>query len=90
MKRFKLLVVFYLSTIVALFIYSFTQVDLSLTLSKVSVYQFIEKYLQNLGFFQRPLSTAIYVIILTLLTSFYLAITLFLMIYLTISLTQKL
>jgi len=71
MKRFKLLVVFYLSTIVALFIYSFTQVDLSLTLSKVSVYQFIEKYLQNLGFFQRPLSTAIYVIILTLLTSFY-------------------
>jgi len=34
MKRFKLLVVFYLSTIVALFIYSFTQVDLSLTLSK--------------------------------------------------------
>jgi hypothetical protein len=71
MKRFKLLVVFYLSTIVALFIYSFTQVDLSLTLSKVSVYQFIEKYLQNVGFFQRPLSTVIYVIILTLLTSFY-------------------
>src|ERR1035437_10026606 len=71
MKRFKLLVLLYLSTIVALFIYSFTQVDLSLTLSKVSIYQFFEKYLQNVGFFQRPLSTVIYIVILVLLMIFY-------------------
>jgi hypothetical protein len=71
MKWLKLLVPLYLLTIVALFIYSFTQVDLSLTLSKVSVYQFVEKYLQNIGYFQRPLSTVIYVVILALLVIFY-------------------
>lgn len=67
MKRFKLLVLLYLSTIVALFIYSFTQVDLSLTLSKVSIYQFTEKYLQHIGFFQRPLSTLIFIAIASVL-----------------------
>jgi len=71
MKRFKLLGLLYLLAIVALFIYSFTQVDLSLTLSKVSVYQFAEKYLQQIGFFQRPLSTLIYIIILIILLVFY-------------------
>ena len=72
MKWFKLLVPFYFLTVAALFIYSFTQVDLSLTLSKVSIYQTLEKYLQNIGFFQRPLSTTIYIVILVLLLAFYL------------------
>lgn len=72
MKWLKLLAPFYLLTIVALFIYSFTQVDLSLTLSRVSSYQLVEKYLQNVGFFQRPLSTVIYVFILMFLMVFYL------------------
>ena len=72
MKWLKLVSPLYLLIIVALFIYSFTQVDLSLTLSRVSVYQFVEKYLQNIGFFQRLLSTGIYIVILVLLTSFYL------------------
>jgi len=72
MKWFKGLTFFYLLTVAALFIYSFTQVDLSLTLSQVSVYQFVEKYLQQIGFFQRPLSTLIYIVILTILTLFYL------------------
>lgn len=72
MKWLKLLILLYLSTIIALFVYSFTQVDLSLTLSRASIYQLVEKYLQNIGFFQRPLSTAIYIVILVLLVCFYL------------------
>jgi hypothetical protein len=72
MKWLKLLSPLYLLTILALFIYSFTQVDLSLTLSKVSIYQLTEKYLQNIGFFQRPLSTIMYVVILVFLITFYL------------------
>src|ERR1035437_5109758 len=71
MKWIKLLVPSYLLTIIALFIYTFTQVDLSLTMSKASAYQLAEKYLQNIGFFQRPLSTVIYVLILVLLMIFY-------------------
>jgi hypothetical protein len=43
-----------------------------LTLSRISIYQFVEKYLQHIGFFERPLSTVIYVIILSLLMAFYL------------------
>jgi hypothetical protein len=64
-------VIGFFSTVLALFIYSFTQVDLSLTLSRASIYQVLEKYLQNIGFFQRPLSTLIYVIILSALLLFY-------------------
>ncbi len=73
MNRFKLLLFLYPLVIVALFIYSFTQVDLSLTLSKASIYQTVERYLQQIGFFQRPLSTAIYLTILTTLTLFYIS-----------------
>jgi len=71
MKWLKLFSLLYPLTVIALFIYSFTQVDLSLTLSQVSVYQFVEKYLQQIGFFQRPLSTVIYIVILVFLLIFY-------------------
>ncbi len=71
MNKLKLVFLLYPLTIIGLFVYSFTQVDLSLTLSRVSIYQFVEKYLQHIGFFERPLSTAIYVVILCLLTAFY-------------------
>jgi hypothetical protein len=46
-------------------------VDLSLTLSKLSIYQTVEKVLQYLGFYQRPLSTLIFIIIAGLLFLFY-------------------
>lgn len=48
----------------ALFLYSFTQVDLSLTLSQVSIYQTVEKMFQYVGYFNRPLSTALYLAII--------------------------
>lgn len=69
--NFKLLRFGYIFTIIALFLYSYTQVDLNLTLSQISVWQTIEKFFQNIGWFQRPLSTILYVSILLLLTVFY-------------------
>jgi hypothetical protein len=53
------------------FVYSFTQVDLGLTLSKFPAYQVIEKYLQHVGFYQRPLSAVIFIVIACLLFLFY-------------------
>lgn len=67
MKRINLFVFSYLLTIVGLFFYSFTQVDLALTLSKASFFQLIEKNFQYLGFFQRPQSATIFLIIIILL-----------------------
>ena len=61
----------YFLTIVGLFFYSFTQVDLSLTLSRVSIYQYFEKGFQYIGFFNRPLSALFYVLILLFLFIFY-------------------
>ncbi len=68
MKLFsRFLIPVYILTIVALFLYSYTQVDLSLTLSRVSLWQTVEKWFQYIGYFNRPLSTALFLGILTLL-----------------------
>jgi hypothetical protein len=56
-----------------LFVYSFTQVDLGLTLSKFPAYQNIEKSLQNFGFYQRPFSAVTFIVIVSLLFVFYFA-----------------
>lgn len=61
----------YLITIVALFLYSFTQVDLNLTLSQASWWQTVQKFFQHVGYFNRPLSSALYVILVLLLFFFY-------------------
>jgi hypothetical protein len=71
MNKLRLLFLTYFLTLIGFFVYSFTQVDLSLTLSKLSVYQSIEKSLQQIGFYQRPLSTVIFIIIAGLLFIFY-------------------
>ncbi|HUD09743.1 MAG TPA: hypothetical protein VMR77_03000 [Patescibacteria group bacterium] len=73
MNKLKLLFSSYILLLVGFFTYSFTQVDLSLTLSRLSVYQTIEKSLQHIGFYQRPLSTLIFIIIVSLLFIFYCA-----------------
>ena len=74
MKKLWLLFASYTAVLVALFLYSFTQVDLSLTLSRVSLYQTLEKNFQYFGFFQRPSSALFFSIILLLLFIFYLVI----------------
>lgn len=67
----ELLGVTYLITIGALFFYSFTQVDLGLTLSQFSLWQVVEKFFQHIGYFNRPLSTALYIVIVLVLFIFY-------------------
>ena len=62
----------YFFVAIALFFYSFTQVDLSLTLSRVSIYQTVEKYFQHIGYFNRPESTVIFIALLILMFSYYL------------------
>lgn len=71
MKKLQFLFGGYLAVILGLFLYSYTQVDLSLTLSRVSFLQIIEKSFQYIGYFNRPLSTILYCILLVLLFTFY-------------------
>ena len=61
----------WLGTIVLLFFYSFTQVDLGLTLTRASWWQVIQRQFQLIGYFNRPLSTWSYLILLALLFIFY-------------------
>ncbi len=67
----KFISIFYLLTIIFLFLYSYTQVDLNLTLSQWSIWQVIQKWFQNIGWFQRPFSTVLYTFILFLLVIHY-------------------
>lgn len=46
---------------ICLFLFSFTQVDLSLTMSQASFVQSIQKGFQYVGFYQRPVATAWFV-----------------------------
>ena len=71
MSKLKLLFSSYILLIIALFFYSFTQVDLNLTLSQASIYQTLEKQFQYIGFFQRPLSAVIFSTIVFFLFVFY-------------------
>lgn len=71
MKTLSLSVWCYFLGIIGLFLYSYTQVDLSLTLSQMSLYQTIEKSFQYIGYFNRPLSTYLYVGLLIFLFTFY-------------------
>ena len=43
------------------FCYSYTQVDLGMTLSQVGVWQSMQKWFQHIGYFQRPLSTLLFI-----------------------------
>lgn len=53
--------------VVALFFYSFTQVDLGLTIMRWEFWQGIQQSFQSIGYFNRPLSTAFYGLIVLLL-----------------------
>lgn len=71
MKKLSILFGSYIFVLAGLFFYSYTQVDLSLTMSRASVFQAIEKWFQHIGYFDRPLSTDLYVTLLVLLFLFY-------------------
>lgn len=57
---------------ILLLLYSFTQVDLSLTLSRASFIQDIQKGFQYIGWFNRPLSTYLYIGVISYLFIMYL------------------
>lgn len=67
----KLLSLTYVCTILLLFFYSYTQVDLSLTFSKFAVLRQIISAFQYVGYFNRPLATILYIAIISLLTACY-------------------
>lgn len=71
MKQFKLILILYVLVSVLLLLYSYTQVDLNLTLSRMSLWQTIQKSFQYLGYYQRPLSTGIFLGILAGLFALY-------------------
>lgn len=67
----KLILGGWLFTVISLFWYSFTQIDLGLTLTRVSWWQTIQKSFQSIGYFNRPLSSWLYLGILLSLFVFY-------------------
>lgn len=69
--KIKFLLTAYLLVIVSLLLYSFTQIDLSLTLSQFSIWQIVEKFFQHIGYFNRPFSTFLYLLIVIALFLFY-------------------
>lgn len=67
----KYLIFSWILVSVLFLIYSFTQIDLSLTFSKASVFQTVQKSLQYIGYFQRPISAYIFIGLLSSLTLLY-------------------
>lgn len=56
-----------------LFVYSYAHIDLNLTLSSHPTYQALQQQLLYLGYFQRPLSTGVFLSLLFLLFFFYMS-----------------
>ena len=65
-KPSHFVIIGYIISVIALFLYSYTQVDLNLTLSRASIVQSLQKSFQYIGFYNRPLSTVVYIGIITL------------------------
>ena len=69
--KFFLIFIFYSLLFTAFTIYSYTQVDLNLTLSSNSAYQSIQRQLTGIGYFNRPLSTVIFFLLVLSCTFLY-------------------
>lgn len=68
---YRLLFAGYVISSVCLFLFSYTQVDLNLTLSRVSIWQGIQTTFQHIGFYARPLAAGIFSAILFVLSVAY-------------------
>lgn len=64
MKQIRWIFFGYIVIAVALLLFSYTQVDLNLTLSRASVVQTMQKAFQYVGYYQRPTATILYAAIL--------------------------
>lgn len=67
----KILFYSYTIIIAALFLYSFTQIDLSLTFSRITFLRNLVKSFQYIGYFNRPLSTYLFLGLISSLYVFY-------------------
>src|SRR5581483_425659 len=67
----RILSALFIFGLISLFLYSYTQVDLGLTLSRNPAVNFLQKQFQFVGFFERPLSTYLYISILVLFSVLY-------------------
>lgn len=67
----KKLFIGYIAAAALLFFFSYTQVDLSLTLSRLSIYQTVEKSFQYVGYYQRPLATFLFIALVALFFGLY-------------------
>jgi len=67
----KLVIFGWITAIFFLFIYSFTQIDLGLTLTRLSFWQAIQTSFQQIGYFNRPLSTALFLLVIFMLYALY-------------------
>ncbi len=67
----KLLLFAYSIVLIGLFLYSLTQIDLSLALSRLPFLQSIVTTFQQIGYFNRPLSTGLFLLIIILMFGFY-------------------
>ncbi len=54
-----------------LFLYSFTQVDLGLTLTQISIWQKLQTFFQHIGYFDRPFSTHLYISLIIIFYTLY-------------------
>jgi len=72
-EKNNLLLVGFIACSIALVLFSYTQVDLNLTLSRASIWQSIQKAFQYIGYYQRPLATLLYGAIIVSLYGIYLA-----------------
>lgn len=60
MSLLKFTIFLYIFSIVFLFFYSFTQVDLGLTFTRNESLQEVFRWFQHIGYFNRPISTGLY------------------------------
>lgn len=67
----KVLYISFLVSLAAFFLYSFTQIDLGLTFSRIGFLRSLVRSFQEIGYFQRPLSTQLYISFLIIFHLFY-------------------
>lgn len=67
----RVIYISFVVTLIAFFLYSFTQIDLSLTFSRIEILRNLVKYFQYIGYFNRPLSANLYIFFLIILHAYY-------------------
>ena len=67
----KLIFFLYCVVLFGVILYSFTQIDLSLTFSRIAFLRNLIKSFQYIGYFNRPLSTVIYLTLVLIMHGFY-------------------